>query len=224
MSSPSSSARAETSAPLLVDGSEGGRQWRRRARTRAKLLDAARWLVADRGLAAVTMTDVSAAAELATGTVYNYFPSLEELLSTMIYGEIDSVGDRLDRVADYTDDPAEIYATSLRLLVRHALSEPLWGRIYVKLGVAHPIVVEVLGPRCRRDLERGVKAGRLNVVDLDLAVVCTFGAQASAINLVTSGEGRECLAEHFAENMLRMVGVSVEDAREVVSRPLPDLD
>ncbi|MBD2763174.1 TetR/AcrR family transcriptional regulator [Kocuria sp. cx-455] len=224
MSSASSDAPLETSAPLPTEGMNGGRQWRRRARTRAKLLAAARKLVADRGLAAVTMADVSAAAELAAGTIYNYFPSLEDLLSTLIKGEIDSVGDRLDRVAEFTNDPAEIYAASLRLLVRHALTDPLWGRIYVKLGVAHPIVVEVLGPRCRRDLERGVKAGRLNVVDLDLAVVCTFGAQASAINMVNSGEGREELAEHFAENMLRMVGVSVEDAREVVSRPLPGLD
>ncbi|MDO5368166.1 TetR/AcrR family transcriptional regulator [Kocuria sp.] len=224
MSSASSEARLETSAPPSVEGLGGGRQWRRRARTRAKLLAATRNLVAERGLAAVTMADVTAAAELATGTIYNYFPSLEDLLSTLVYAEIDSVGDRLDRVAQFTDDPAEIYAASLRLLVRHALSDPLWGRIYVKLGVAHPIVVEVLGPRCRRDLERGVKAGRLDVVDLDLAVICTFGAQASAINLVNSGEGREELAEHFAEHMLRMVGVSVEDAREIVSRPLPGLD
>lgn len=204
--------------------SDGSRQWRQRARTKGRLLDAARRLVAQRGLDAVTMAEVSAEAGVAAGTVYNYFSTVRELIDELVEREIDRVGRRLDRVEDQVQDPAEVYAASLRLLVRHALSDPLWGQMYVRLGVAHPAVVAILGPRARRDIARGADAGRLDVIDLDMAVVSTFGSLSSAINLVTSGRGREELADHFAEGMLRMVGLSREEAREVAARPLPQFD
>lgn len=211
-----------------VDGAEaqtaGGRQWRQRARTRGRLLDAARRLVAERGLDGVTMAEVSSDAGVAAGTVYNYFPTVRALTDELVKREIDRVGQRLDQIEAHIQDPAEVYAASLRLLVRHALTDPLWGQMYVKLGVAHPAVVAILGPRARRDLERGAAAGRLEVIDLDMAVVSTFGSLSSAINLVTSSQGHEELADHFAEGMLRMVGLPGDEAREVVARPLPRID
>ncbi|WP_144790316.1 TetR/AcrR family transcriptional regulator [Kocuria palustris] len=213
--------RTTAGAAAGPSASSSGRQWRQRARTEARLLDAARRLVAERGLDAVTMSEAASEAGVAAGTVYNYFPTVQALIQRLVEREIDSVGRRLDRVAEVTDDPAEIYAGSLRLLVRHALGDPLWGQMYVRLGVAHPAVVEILGPRARRDIQRGMDTGRLQVIDLDMAVVSTFGSLSSAIHLVTSGRAREELADHFAEGMLRMVGLTCEQAHEVVSRPLP---
>lgn len=204
--------------------SDGSRQWRQRARTKGRLLDAARRLVAQRGLGGVTMAEVSSDAGVAAGTVYNYFPTVKALTDELIEREIDRVGQRLDQIEAHVQDPAEVYAASLRLLVRHALGDPLWGQMYVKLGVAHPAVVAVLGPRARRDLERAAAAGRLQLIDLDMAVVSTFGSLSSAIELVTSSRGHEELADHFAEGMLRMVGLPADEAREIVARPLPQID
>lgn len=169
------------------------------------------------------MADVTTASDLGAGTIYNYFASVDELTSTLIHEEIDVYGDRLDALAEGLSDPAEVYAASLRHLVRQAVTDPLWGRFYVQLGVGHPLVLEVLGPRCRRDLERGVETGRFRIEDIDLAVACTFGALASVLDVVTSSPERNEPGRHYAEGMLRMVGVDVEDAREVVSRPLPSL-
>lgn len=202
---------------------EGGRQWRRRARTRARLLAAARELVAERGIDAVAMSDVSAAAEFAAGTIYNYFSTFEELAAALIRAEIDSFGDRLDRIAEDVEDPAEVYAASLRHLVRHAISDTLWGRFYVQLGVGHPLVHKVLGPRARRDLGRCVEQGRLPDIDLDLAVASTFGALSAIVDLVTSGPVRDDVASRYAEAMLRMVGLPADEAHEVANRPLSAL-
>lgn len=212
------------SATAVTAAEQGmGRQWRRRARTRARLLSAARRLVAEHGLDGVTMSDVTAAADLGTGTIYNYFATFEELSTALIHAEIDALGDQLDTLVELTPDPAEVYAASLRHLVLHAISDPLWGRFYVQLGVAHPLVLEVLGPRCRRDLEQGVAQGRFQVPDVDLAVAATFGALAGVLNLVNTGPGNDDAGARYAEGMLRMVGVGVEEAAEVVARPLPEI-
>lgn len=218
--SPQATAVPGETSPEQV---EGGRQWRRRARTRAKLLSAARELIAERGVDGVTMLDVTTAADMGAGTVYNYFASVQELTTALIHAEIDFFGGRLDALAGGLSDPAEVYAASLRHLVRHAMGDPLWGRFYVQLGVAHPLVLEVLGPRCRRDLQAGVDAGRFGIEDLDLAVACTFGALAAVLDLVTSTPERADTATRYAAGMLRMVGVPADEAREIASRPLPDL-
>lgn len=142
----------------------------------------------------------------------------------MIHDEIDVFGDRLDALAEVLTDPAEVYAASLRHLVLHAITDPLWGRFYVQLGVAHPLVLKVLGPRSRRDLEAGIAGGRMEVGDVDLAVACTFGALASVIDLVTSAGGeRPGIEREYAQAMLCMVGIGVSEAAEIVARPLPDL-
>jgi AcrR family transcriptional regulator len=54
----------------------------RKARTRADLAAAALELFAERGFAAVTMTDIAAAAGVGERTLYRYFSDKEELLFT----------------------------------------------------------------------------------------------------------------------------------------------
>ncbi len=59
--------------------SEPGLRQRKKERTRALIADAARRLFAERGFEAVTVADVARAAEVSEGTVFNYFPTKEEL-------------------------------------------------------------------------------------------------------------------------------------------------
>lgn len=56
------------------------RRDRKKAQTRAALLAAAHGMLIDVGLEATTITAVAQAADVATGTVYNYFPSKDALL------------------------------------------------------------------------------------------------------------------------------------------------
>jgi AcrR family transcriptional regulator len=63
-----------------------GRRERRRAETRARLLDAALTLFIERGFAATTVEDITRAADVAKGTFFNYFPSKEHIFSA--FGEM----------------------------------------------------------------------------------------------------------------------------------------
>lgn len=201
----------------------GGRQARRRAATRARLLEAAQEVIAEQGFEAVTLADVTKAADLGTGTIYSYFPTVADLKDAVGHAALDTFGDQLDRMASSLEDAAEVYAFSLRQLVRAAGTDPVWGRLMVQMGVAHPLLVQVLGPRARRDLTLGREQGRFHFVDLDVAVACTFGSLQAVLNLVVSDPDNDKAGTRCAVAMLRMVGMPHADAEEIARRPLPAL-
>jgi len=60
-----------------------GRRERRRAETREKIFRAALRLFAEHGFHAVTVEDITEAADVGKGTFFNYFPSKEHVLMTL---------------------------------------------------------------------------------------------------------------------------------------------
>ena len=200
------------------------RRAKRRERTRARLIDAARTLLAERGFTEVGIADITEAADLGTGTFYNYFSSRDQLLAAVAEDSMEKVGDALDRRVSGLEDPAEAFASSLRHLVRYALNDRVWGGFLVQMGAAHPALLRILGPRARRDLLRGVEARRFSIEDLDLATTCTFGSLIASIQLAMESEPRDDRDQIFARAMLRMVGVPAEEASEVAARTLPEID
>ncbi|MFM1727215.1 TetR/AcrR family transcriptional regulator [Prescottella soli] len=199
------------------------RHQRRREKTRARLIDAARALVAERGVDAVGLSDITEAADLGVGTFYNYFQSRDEIVEAVAEESIESLGARMDLMTVDMPDAAEVFSSSLRHLVRHAISDPLWGWFVVRLGVAHPKLIDILGPRAARDLRKGVDSGRFTISDVEIATACVFGALLSTLHHVVSAPTQDGTDEVFAQAMLCMVGVVPDEARVVASRPLPPL-
>src|SRR3954469_4069992 len=61
-----------------------GRREERKAQNRAKLLEAARKVFAEKGYGAATARDIVRETDLATGTFYNYFESKEEVFTALL--------------------------------------------------------------------------------------------------------------------------------------------
>ena len=60
-----------------------------KAQTRQRILDVARKLFADKGFHATSTRDLASAAALAAGTVFNYFPTKEDLAMTLMAEALD---------------------------------------------------------------------------------------------------------------------------------------
>lgn len=179
--------------------------------------------MAERGVDAVGLSEITEAADLGTGTFYNYFQSRDDIVEAVAEEAIESLGARLDRFTADMPDAAEVFAFSLRHLVRQAVTDPLWGWFVVHLGVAHPKLIAILGPRAARDLRKGVASGRFTIPDVDIATACVFGALLSTLHRVLSTEVAPHIDEVYARTMLCMVGLPTDEAQDVASRPLPPL-
>jgi AcrR family transcriptional regulator len=86
-----------------------GLRERKKAQTRTRIADAAMGLFAERGFDQVTVLEIAAAAEVGVSTVFNYFPTKEDLF----YDRQDDVIEHLSRVVQ-ARRPGESFATACR--------------------------------------------------------------------------------------------------------------
>jgi len=200
------------------------RQELRKARTRAKLLRSTLKLVSERGTSAIVVSEITEEADVGTGTFYNYFSSIDDILEVAAHESMEYLGAALDRSVSQMEDPAEVWSGSLRHVVRYALAEQVWGWFFVNIGAAHPALMSTFGPRARRDLQRGVDEGRFSIDDVDLAVACAFGALSAAVERGLTNPETADTDQRYAKAMLQMVGIAPSEAAQVAAYPLPELD
>src|SRR6266436_8812971 len=85
----------------------GSRQDRRRARTRAELLAAAKRLLASKGFHGTKIADIAAAADVGTGTFYLHFPTKEALFADLVKETALRAKEEIDLAKAAVDDPHE---------------------------------------------------------------------------------------------------------------------
>lgn len=94
-----------TSHAAAAESFVGSRQDRRRARTRAELLAAAKRLLASKGFHATKIADIAAAADVGTGTFYLYFATKEALFADLVKETALRMKEEIDRAKAAVDDP-----------------------------------------------------------------------------------------------------------------------
>src|SRR6266581_2452736 len=84
--------------------------------TRQRILQAARRLFADNGFDSTTTRDIAIAAQIATGTLFNYFPTKEDVLASLAAEAIAQVDAPTDAAASLAEALFALIATGLRKL------------------------------------------------------------------------------------------------------------
>jgi AcrR family transcriptional regulator len=199
------------------------RQARRRERTRARLVEAAKTLFARQGVDNTRINEITDEADVGFGSFYNHFESKEAIVDAVLAETVAAQGEAIEAVTEHLEDPAEVIAAAHRHFVRRARSDADWGWLLVRMDVTHDLVLNALGPFARRDLRRGIKAGRLEVSNERVALVATGGALLAVMRAVLDGRAPKDADVHHAEGIMRLLGLSPEDATEVARRPLPSL-
>jgi len=75
--------------PKITPTEKSSRKEREREQHRQEILSAARQLFADKGFHNASMQEIAAAAEFATGTLYNFFQSKEELFFELLLATVE---------------------------------------------------------------------------------------------------------------------------------------
>ncbi len=201
----------------------GDRHSRRREQTRRKLLDAARALFARQGVDKTRINEITDEADVGFGSFYNHFESKDAIVEAVLAETVAAQGAAVDSVTAGLDDPAEVVAAAHRYFVDLAHRDPDWGWLLVRLDLSHKISLQALGPFAERDLERGIRAGRFRVANKRVALMASGGALLGVMQDVLEGSAPKAAGRFHAEGVLRMLGLSAEDAAEVARRPMPDI-
>jgi AcrR family transcriptional regulator len=198
----------------------------RLADNRERIVRAARKLIADGGMGAAQVAAVAAAAGVATGTVYRYFPSKADLLVEVIR----RVGDRevevMAAIARGDGSPAERLAAAVRSFARRVVQ----GRRLAWALIAEPvdpaIDAERLALRERysaliADIARaGVATGEFPPQDPRVTAACVVGAMIEPLIGPLAPEARafenggEALVEGIVAFCLGAVTRAERDAPE----------
>jgi AcrR family transcriptional regulator len=199
------------------------RHSRRREETRRKLVSAARTLFARQGVDNTRINEITEEADVGFGSFYNHFDSKEAIVEAVLSETLAAQGAALASVTADIEDPAEVVAAAHRYFVNLARTDPQWGWLLIRLDTSQKTVLEALEPFAQRDLERGVKAGRFQVPNLRVALYGSGGALLMVMRDVLDGQAPKRADRNHAEGVLRMFGLSAEDAAEVASRPMPSV-
>jgi AcrR family transcriptional regulator len=188
---------------------------RRKQETRRRLMDAARRVMARKGVEAAAIAEIAEEADVGFGSFYNHFSTKEEVAAAVVARDSEELGRKLDELTAPLEDPALVVAVSTYIAMKRVREDELWGWFMVKAVWSVPEMRQTLGSRMLRDVMRGVEAGRFDlprgqILAAELAALMTL----SAIRLGLEGRmpaGGDVIT---IEVLLRMLGFDRKAARD----------
>lgn len=195
---------------------------RQRAQTRAALIKAAQRLIAE-NRTNVAILEITQLADVGMGSFYNHFESREQLFGAAVDDALEQQGAFLDLVTTDLDDPAEAFARSFRMVGRLHRLVPELSKVILSQGAALVTSDHGLAPRALRDIRAAVDAGRFADTDATAALLVVGGAALTLAEHLHRHPDVDdaALTDTVAQSLLVMLGLSNEEARAVVSQPLP---
>lgn len=103
---------------MTTVSSPGSRRERKKRETRKRIVEAATRLFGEQGFDAPTVDEIAAEADVAKGTIYNYFEAKEELLFELVIGLEQGVQGQLGRFAEAPGPLESILEGWLRFQLR----------------------------------------------------------------------------------------------------------
>ncbi len=197
---------------------------RRKMRTRSALIRSAQRFIAE-GRLNVPILDITQAADVGMGSFYNHFSTKEELFEAAVADALDDMGAVLDGVTGSIADPAEAFATNYRLSGRLFRYRPQEAALLLANGGSLILSDRGLSPRALRDITAAIDSGRFSITDPELGLAIAGGMFVGLATLLRERPERDTDAtvDEVTERLLRTLGMTAQQARNVCRRPLPDI-
>ena len=211
-------SRAKTPPIEPVPPSRGHKK---RERTRRGLIDAAVRLFARKDVGEIALLDVATEAEVASGTIYNYFRSRDEVVEAVALALANEFSETIALQSESIQSGVRRIAIGVRMFIRRAIADPDWASAVIRVVHFDQAMRSNIASYVLADLRAGKEEGALHYSDegiaLDLLVSCTLGAMRSVV------EGRS-IDEHdvlVAEMVLKALGATPARARKLARQELP---
>ena len=192
------------------------RNTRRRNETRQRLIRAGLVVFAERGIAATTIGEVAAQADVVAGTFYNYFPAKADLVSAIVDELRTSIHLDGDAVRLLEGDPAGRVALAALTLLERSRAEPGFGSCFGEFLRQERTLADHLRTIVQATLVEGVAHARFRVepsmATTDAILDLTAGALHRAAHTGADGPS----GRGTAALLLALLGLTPEAAEPVL--------
>ena len=186
----------------------GTRTERKRERTRREILTAGRRVLAAKG-PDMTVRDVTAEADVAVGTFYNYFEGPDDLIDEVMRDELRSIGASI--AGNAIEDPALRIAATARHVLERAIAEAQWARLALRL-VHRPGLPNQLNVHLQDDLIEGHARGRFAFGADEATLDLSTGLLVMTLRRIVAGAAGAEVVEPAIERLLLALGIEAEEA------------
>jgi AcrR family transcriptional regulator len=194
----------------------------RRSKTREALVNAARDLVFERSAhEKISISDITLAAGVATGTFYNYFDTKQRVFEAVLEGYRTQFAEELAITRARLSDPAMIVAVTLKYYFQQSQHNVEWNEFVRFSGLPGPHVLRQSDEDCLADIRRGMKAGRFRVEDVFFAQSLVTGMIDHINTEVSTGKLPLKATDDAVRYILRMLGLPDLVAKALTQSPLP---
>lgn len=191
-----------------------GRRDRRRLETRARLLRAARSVMARVGYERSSIAAIAEEADLGFGTFYSHFESKQAIFHALVELAVERRNELVSEATARSTDSGERVAIALAVLVELAAREPELTRFLLDARRSEDDPgAEPLLAHLRELVAGGCAAGRLRVPDPPAAVAALVGSVRALCHAVAHDRLEPRVATRGAAELgLRLLGVESAEA------------
>ena len=196
---------------------------RKRRQTRRRLINAGTVVLAEHGPRHVTAGQVAAVAEVAPGTFYNHFPSVDELIDAVAHDLGRGIEIGRDTLNQIEHDPRQRVAIGVLQLLQMAEDDPASASAFVTLAAVLPEFRARVRGIVGQAIREGVEAGCFDVPPGPAATNAVLGATLQAMRSRLLDESGQTDAIDLARLVLRLLGVTdidpLVDQALIATRP-----
>jgi AcrR family transcriptional regulator len=193
----------------------------RRERMRARLIESAMLVFAEKGIAANAIQEVIALAEVSQGTFYNYFRTNDELLAAVAQELNEELIGLIETEVGQYDDPAQRIASGVRLFLHAARAYPLLARFVCAAGVHTVSPSSLIYIYVPVHIQKGLAERRFRGVSVEVALDLIAGMVLASVRRYTALNEANVAPEEVVAAILRGLGVPPITADKVANGHLP---
>ena len=194
-----------------------------------RIHEAALRIFARSGRTDLTISELANEAGVARGTVYNYVRQDEDLFDSVTARMTAEMYRRVNKSIATTDaasNPLVRLSMGIRLYIRRAHEDPLWGKFIYSFGFRAKVLQHLWSSNPTEDLLAGVRSGQIHADSERLLSTVSFiaGVVSGAIYLVATGHDTwRNAGTHAVEFVLQALGVPGTTILSLVSQDIPPL-
>lgn len=189
----------------------------RRERMRARILQSSFRVFAEKGHENTAIDDVIKAADVARGTFYNHFETIDDLLVATSKWLEDELILSIEAEIGKLKDPVERLATGLRLWLRVARENEVLCAFIVRNRYRGQLVERQIA----RDVGTAIRKGRFNIRNAEAGRDLIIGAAREALTRMMEGPVSRSYLEEVTRAILRGLGVDAGSIDGLLALELP---